>query len=350
MTSSTDFPPPAGVAGRSGPDHPKRVELTLAVNDYDHTRDISSGAVSVDGVALTVLNLPVEEIFWRFAHYREWDVTELSLAKYSWMRGRGDDSIVAIPAFTSRAFRHAAIFVAADGPVDDPARLKGGRIGIPEWTQTATVYGRGILADEYGIGLSDVEWVQAGTNEPGRKEGVDVTLPDGVTVTAEPERTLNDMLIAGEIDAVIAAHPPTDFKQGSGRIVQLFSNTRDVEEASFRATGVFPIMHVVAIRAEVYHAHRWIAMSLYKAFTEAKKRALVRAIDFNAPSYPTPWAPDHAARMRGIFGEDPWPYGIEPNRKTLETFLRWSHTQGVSAKQLTPEDLFVPEVATSFVV
>src|SRR5206468_3958300 len=143
---------------------PERVQLTLAVNDYDHTRDIASGAVAVGGVALTVLNLPVEEIFWRFAHYREWDVTELSLAKYCWMRGRGDDSIVAIPAFTSRAFRHSAIFVAADGPVDDPQRLRGGRIGIPEWTQTATVYGRGILDDEYGIGLSDVEWVQAGTN------------------------------------------------------------------------------------------------------------------------------------------------------------------------------------------
>ena len=181
--------------------------LTLAVHDYDHVRDLASGVVGVEGVSLTVLHHPVEEIFFRFTRFREWDVSELSLAKYCSLRAAGERSLVAIPVFTSRAFRHSAIFVRDDGPVDDPAALSGARIGVPEWTQTATVYARGVLAHEFGVALTDVNWVQAGTNEPGRSEGVAVTLPEGVSLTPMPERTLNELLLGGEIDALIAAHP-----------------------------------------------------------------------------------------------------------------------------------------------
>ena len=188
-----------------------RLPLTLAVNDYDHVRDLVSGVVGVEGVALNCLNYSVEEIFFRFPRFQEWDASELSLAKYCSLRAAGDDSLIAVPVFISRAFRHSAIFVRDDGPVDNPAALSGGRIGIPEWTQTATVYARAILEHEFGIGLRDVTWIQAGTNEPGRTEGVAVELPAGVSVVARPVDTLNDLLIAGEVDAVIAAHPPTDF-------------------------------------------------------------------------------------------------------------------------------------------
>src|ERR1700722_14637709 len=229
--------------------------LTLAVHDYDHVRDLSSGAVGVEGVTLRCLHYPVEEIFFRFTRFREWDLSELSLAKYASLRAAGDDSLVAIPVFTSRSFRHSAIFVRADGPVDDPAALAGARIGVPEWTQTATVYARGVLAHEFGVALADVSWVQAGTNEPGRTEGGAVALPPGVSLTPMPEDTLNDLLLAGEIDALIAAHPPTDFEHGSGRIVRLFSDHRAVEERSYRETGVFPIMHVVALQADLHARH-----------------------------------------------------------------------------------------------
>ena len=211
---------------------PHRVPIALAVNDYDHVRDLASGAVAVEGVELTCVHHPVEEIFFRFTHHREWEASELSLAKYSSLRAAGDESLIAIPAFTSRSFRHSAIFVRADGPVDDPGALRGGRIGVPEWTQTATVYARGLLAHELGVALTEVDWVQAGTNEPGRSEGVKVTLPAGVTVRAEPERTLNDMLLAGELDAVIAAHPPAGFEDGGGRVVRLFGDYRAVEAES----------------------------------------------------------------------------------------------------------------------
>jgi 4,5-dihydroxyphthalate decarboxylase len=323
---------------------PHQIPIALAVNDYDHVRDLASGAVPVEGVRLTCVHHPVEEIFFRFTHHREWEVSELSLAKYSSLRAAGDESLVAIPVFTSRAFRHSAIFVRDDGSVGDPAALRGRRIGVPEWTQTATVYARGLLEHEHGVGLSEVEWVQAGTNEPGRTEGVSVELPEGVSVTPVPDGTLNDMLLAGEIDAVIAAHPPAEFKAGSGRVVRLFDDYRSVEEASFRATGVFPIMHVVALRADVYAAHRWLAMNLFTAFEEAKRRSMERAIDANAPRFPVPWGPANAQRARELFGADFWPYGIEPNRATLEWFLERAVEQGVCARRLAPEELFASEV------
>ena len=324
------------------------VPLTLAVHDYDHVRDLASGAVAVEGVTLRCLHFPVEEIFFRFTRFREWDVSELSLAKYSSLRASGEHSLVAIPVFTSRAFRHSAIFVRGDGPVDDPSALAGARIGVPEWSQTATVYARGVLAHEFGVALTDVNWVQAGTNEPGRLEGVPVEVPPGVSLTAMPEHTLNDLLLAGEIDALIAAHPPTEFKRGSGRIVRLFSDYRSVEERSYRETGVFPIMHVVTLRAELHARHRWIAMNLFTAFEAAKQRSLARALDPNAPRFPVPWGPANTERARELMGDDFWPYGVERNRQTLDTFLQFAYEQGVCARRLTPEELFVPEVQEAF--
>jgi 4,5-dihydroxyphthalate decarboxylase len=328
----------------------ERLPLTLAVTDYDHVRELSSGAIAPEGVALNVLHLPVEEIFFRFTRFREWEVSELSLAKYSSLRAAGDDSLVAIPVFTSRSFRHSAIFIRADGPVDDPAALAGKRIGIPEWTVTATVYARGLLEHEYGVALREVSWVQAGTNEPGRTEGVAVKLPEGVSVEAMPEHTLNDMLIAGEIDALIAPHPPRGFEDESGAIVRLFSDPRAVEEAYFADRGVFPIMHVVALRAEVHERHPWVAMNLFSAFAEAKRRSVERALDVNAPRFPVPWAAANAHHAQELMGEDFWPYGIEPNRRTLEAFLQFAHEQGVCARRLTPEELFVEQVQQAFTV
>jgi 4,5-dihydroxyphthalate decarboxylase len=322
--------------------------LTLAINEYDHVRDLTSGQIGVEGVALNCLHFPVEEIFFRFARYREWDVSELSLAKYASLRASGDDSLVAIPVFPSRAFRHSAIFVRDDGPVDDPAALAGGRIGVPEWTQTATVYARGLLQHEYGIELDKVSWVQAGTNEPGRAEGIPVSPPAGVSVTARPQDTLNDLLIAGELDAIVAAHPPTDFKNDSGRIVRLFSDHEAVERAAYARTGVFPIMHVIAMRAEIHERHPWVAMNLYKAFEAAKERSLERALDVNAPRFPVPWGPAHAQRAVETFGRDFWPYGTEANRATLETFLAWAHEQNVCTRPIGVDELFLTQVEHSF--
>lgn len=322
----------------------KNLELTLAINDYDQTRDLVTGAVPVEGIDLTCLHYPIEEIFFRFTLLREWHVSELSLAKYVSLRAAGDESLIAIPVFPSRTFRHSAIFVRDDGPVNDPAALAQARIGVPEWTQTATVYARGMLAESYGIDLGGVDWVQGGTNEPGRIEGVQITLPEGLALRRVADRSLNDMLMVGELDAVIAAHPPADFLNGSGRIVRLFSDYRAVEEQYFRDTGVFPIMHVIVIRADVHEAHPWVAMNLMTAFEEAKRRGLERALDANTPRFPVAWAFAHAECVQALMGSDLWPYGIEPNRATLTKFLQYAAEQGVCSRRLEPEELFAPQV------
>lgn len=325
-----------------------RVSLTLAINDSDHVRDVVSGRVPVAGIELTCLLLDVEEIFFRFTRYREWEVSELSLAKYCSLRARGDDSLTAIPAFPSRSFRHSAIYIRPDGPVDDPGALAGARIGLPEWTVTATVYVRALLQHEYDIDLAGISWVQGGTNQPGRIETLPVDAPAGIVIRPERERSLNDMLVAGDIDALIAPHPPDAFADRSGRIVRLFSDHRAEEEAYYERTGIFPIMHLIALRADVNERHPWAAANLYRAFTEAKDHSVKRMFDDNAPRTPVPWGSAHARRAEAVFGRDIWPYGVEPNRSSLAAFLGFAVEQGVCERLLAPEDLFAPQVLESF--
>jgi 4,5-dihydroxyphthalate decarboxylase len=322
--------------------------LTLAINDYDHARDLVTGRVRAEGIDLTCLTLPVEEIFYRFTAFREWDVSELSMAKYTSLVASGDRSLTAIPVFPSRVFRHSAIYVRADGGVRAPGDLAGRRIGVPEWIQTAGVYARGVLQHAYGIGLADVAWFQGGVNEAGREELVAPTLPGGVSIEAVTDRTLQDMLVEGDLDAVISARAPQRFLDGDTRIRRLFDDPRAVEEAHYRETGIFPIMHTIAVRSEVADAHPWVLGNLLTAFTEAKDRSLVRLRDVNASRFPVPWSHDLGRAAAGLLGPDSWPYGIEANRPTLEAFLQFAHEQGVAERALAPEDLFPPLVRRGF--
>jgi 4,5-dihydroxyphthalate decarboxylase len=317
--------------------------LTMAMSGYDHVRDLSTGAVRVEGVDLTTLTLPVEEIFYRFLRHREWHVSELSLAKYVALRAAGDESICAIPVFPSRVCRHSSIFVRPDGP-RDPRRLSGARIGLPEWAQTAAVYTRSLLVCEWGIPLRDVHWVQAGVNEPGRQEKVELHLPDGVVVSRVPDRSLDEMLLAGDLDAVFSAHPPASFERGDPRIVRLFADYEPVEREYVARTGIFPIMHVVVIRADVLRSDPWVAQNLFTGFVRAKQASLDRLSDMTASRVPLPWAPRRLEEARQLTGSDPWPYGVDANRVTLDAFARYAHEQGVAARRLEPEELFVPQV------
>lgn len=326
----------------------ENVRLTLAINDYDQVRDLVSGLVPVDGIDLTCLVLPVEETFFRFSNFREWHVSELSMGKYCSLRARGDDGIVAIPVFPSRVFRHSAIFVRAGSDVTSPSDLKGRRIGIPEWTQTATIYARGLLKHQYGVELGSVDWVQGGVQEPGRVEGIPVEVPPGISYTTVTDRTLTDLLLEGELDALITAHPPAEFERRTGRIERLVKDYRAVEEEYYRETGIFPIMHVVAVRADVYRDHPWALGSLYKAFELARRRSLARAVEANTSRFPVPWGFHHMEQVEAIMGKDPWPYGIERNRVTLDAFLQMAHEQGVCERRLVPEDLFPSEVQREF--
>ena len=319
------------------------LSLTMAMSEYDHVRDLAAGKIRVEGVELTALALPVEEIFYRFLHHREWHVSELSFAKYVALRAAGDDSVRAIPVFPSRVCRHSSIYVRPDGP-REPAQLAGARIGLPEWAQTAAVYTRSLLVHEWGIPLRDVHWVQAGVNEPGRREKVQLHLPEGVRLSQEPERSLDEMLHAGDLDAVFSAHPPASFERGEPGITRLFPHYEQVEREYVTRTGIFPIMHVVVIRGDVLDRDPWVAQNLYTAFTEAKDASLARLAAMTASRVPLPWVPARLAEMRRLIGQDPWPYGVEANRVTLDAFTRYAHEQGVAARRLEPEELFVPQV------
>ncbi len=328
------------------------LSLTLAIEDYDHVRDLVTGAVKPKGIDMTCLIFQVEETFFRFANSYEWEVSELSLAKFCSLRSQEDSPIVGIPVFISRMFRHSAFYVRSDGKIKTSADLKGGRIGVPEWTQTATVYARGWLHHEGGAKLNEIEWVQGGVNQPGRLEMGKTKVPEGVTIVPVSDKSLTDMLLDGELDAVISARPPDVYLSGDGRLQRLMPNHREIERDYFQRTGVYPIMHTVAIKRDVYEKNPWIAVNLMTAFEQAKDKMIERMSDINVSRIPLPWLPDTFEKTKAEFFPDCdyWPYGIEGSRKTLETFLAYCDEQGVTHRKMTPEELFVPETEKSFKV
>ncbi len=324
-----------------------RVHLTLATTDYDHVRDLVNGIVRPEGTVLTAFVLPVEEIFYRFIKNREWDVSEMSFGKFIGYASQGNSPFVGIPVFPSRVFRHSAFYVRSDRGISTPKELEGKRVGIPEWAQTAGIYARGYLSETAGVDLRKIHWVQAGMNQAGREEKVAFKLPAGIQYEQRRDTSISDMLLAGEVDAAISARVPDAFSKGGGKIVRLFPNYRAEEMRYHAATGIYPIMHVMAMRRAVFERYPWIAMNLFKAFDEAKGRSLERIQDLTASRIPVPWAAAIAGELGENFGDDPFPYGLEENRKTLDAFCRFAHAQGVTEKRLTPDDLFPKEVRSS---
>lgn len=325
-----------------------QVMLTLAISDYDQVRDLTSGRIKPDGIRLNCLDLQIEEIFYRFTKFREWEVSEMSMAKYVSLLSSGDRGLTGIPVFPSRVFRHSSIYVLRESGVREPGDLTGKRVGLPEWAQTASIYTRGMLHHQYGIDLTSIDWLQAGVNQTGRVEKVALKLPEGVRYRSCPDKTLNGMLLSGEVDAVMTAHPPEAFKRGDPRVIRMFENYREVEEAYCRETGIFPIMHIIAIRREVIDRHPWVARNLFKAFEEAKDRSVRRALEATASRFPIPWSFDCARNAQELLGEDYWPYGIEKNRTTLEAFLAFAHEQGVCHRRLEVEELFPETMRSAF--
>jgi len=320
------------------------VHLTLAVCDYEHVREITQGLVRADGITLTPLIFPsIEEITFRFTRSLEWDVSELSFGKYIALASQGAAPMVAIPVFPSRVFRHSAIYVRGDRGIRVAKDLEGRAVGIPEWAQTAGIYVRGFLAEDQGVDLAKIRWLQAGVDEPGRAEKVELKLPAGIRYQARPDTSLSAMLASGEVDAVISARAPAAFAPG-GPVVRLYPNYRAEEERFFKKTGIFPIMHLITMRRTVFAQHPWIAMNLFKMFDEAKRRCFNRMRDFTCARIPLPWAAAIVDEIATGFGPDPYPYGIEQSRPTLEAFCRYANDQGVTHRRMTVEELFPREV------
>ncbi|MGA3295462.1 MAG: ABC transporter substrate-binding protein [Candidatus Acidiferrales bacterium] len=329
----------------------RKLRLSMACSNYDRTRALFEGRVPVDGIELTCLNLPIEEIFFRMLRHHEFDVAEMSLSSYTLSLFAENPRLIAIPVFPSRFFRHSCIFIHRDSGIREPRDLIGKRVGTPEYQMTAGVWIRGILSDEYKVPVTSVTYFRGGEEEPGRPEKLRLSLPPEIRLESiPPKKTLSAMLEAGEIDALYTARMPSSFVRGSGKVRRLFENYEQVERDYFLKTKIFPIMHTVVIRRDVYEKSPWVAQSLYKAFAKAQQEAYRELYETGALNVMLPWLVQHVEDTRALMGTDFWPYGLEPNAHTLDTFLRYSFEQGLSKRPLKPTELFAPETLESFKV
>lgn len=320
--------------------------ITLACGPYDRTLPLALGDVRPAGIDLTYLRLHAEEAFWRMTRHAEFDASEMSLSSYILRRSRGDMAVIAMPVFTSRFFRHSCIYVNAAAGISRPEDLKGKRIGVPEYQMTAAVWQRGALEDDYGVTPSDLQWFQGGLFEPGRVEKLAIQIPGVQIQPIRPEQTLSQMLADGEIDVVIGARAPSTFD--GERVVRLFPNFREVEADYYRRTGIFPIMHAIVLRQDVVERYPWVARSLFDAFVEAKAQVMKYIGSSVALQATSPWLLADVEDARRLMGEDFWPYGVESNRTAIETLARYSHHQGLAARQVSVDELFVPSTLDAF--
>ena len=326
-----------------------KLKLNLACWNYDRTRALADRTVQPEGIDLNILELPVEETFFRMLRYREFEVAELSLSSYTMSFFTEQQPFIAIPVFPSRFFRHSCIYVNADANIQTPKDLIGKRIGTPEYQMTAPVWIRGILSEHYNVPVDSVTYHTGGEEEPGRLEKMRLNLPSRIKVQPiGATQTLSRMLAKGEIDALHTARMPSTFSLHGGSVRRLFPNYRDVEQEYFRKTRIFPIMHTIAIRRDIYEQNRWIAQSLYKAFVQAQRRTYEDLYMTAALKAMLPWLTSHVEETRALMGDDFWAYGIDANRTALTTFLRYHHEQGLSKRLLEPEELFAPETMLSY--
>jgi 4,5-dihydroxyphthalate decarboxylase len=322
--------------------------ITLACEDYDRTRALKDGIVRAEGIELNYLVMSVEEIFWRMMKYEEFDVSELSMGAFLTAAAQGRRPFIAIPVFPSRTFRHRCIFVNTASGVERPEDLRGRRMGVPEYSMTAAVWLRGLFQHEYGVSPEEIHWVQAGEEEPGRKDRVDFEMPAGVQLESKADRTLNQMIDSGEIDAMMSPRMPTCFVNGSPRVRRLFSNYKQAEMDYFRKTGLFPIMHVIVIRRAIYDAYPWVAQNLYKAFCSAKDLCMSELYDTNVLRVSLPWTTAEYEETRDLMTAEYWPYGLPPNRANLETLHSYLYEQGLIKQKLNLDELFARETLDAF--
>ena len=328
-----------------------KLKLSFGCWNYDRTRALMDGSVQPDGIDLNYLNMPVEETFFRMLRHKEFDVAEMSLSSYSVSMSRQPRPFVAIPVFPSRFFRHSSIYVNAKSGIRQAKDLIGKRVGNPEYQMTAPVWIRGILQDHYGVPVDSVTYYTGGEESPGRSEKIKLDLPANIKVhSIGPTQTLAQMLLDGEIDALYTARMPSSFLKGGGQVKRLFEDFEQVERNYFKETNIFPIMHTVAIRREVYEANRWVARSMMKALEESQRRAYDDLYETAALKTMLPWLTSHVEQVKAEMGDDYWPYGFEKNETTLKTFLRYHFEQGLSKRLLQPEELFAPESLEAFVI
>lgn len=325
-----------------------KLQLSVAMGDYDRTRALLDGTVQLDGVDPVYMTLSPEETFFRAFRNAEFDISEMSFSSYLVKAANGECPYIAVPVFLSRAFRHTSIYVRKDR-IKRPQDLKGCRIGVPEYQLTANVWARAILQDDYGVSPADVTWVRGGIDEPGRPEKIKLRLPSDVRMENAPEGdTISAMLDRGDIDGFIAPRPPGGAAAKNPNVGWLFDDPTTVAKDYYKRTGVFPIMHVVGVRKELAAQHPWLPGAVLKAFEQAKMAALDKLADTSATKVTLPFVEEQLKAARESMGHDYWSYGVAANRPTLEAFVRHHHAQGLSSRLMAVDEIFHPATYESF--
>lgn len=318
-----------------------KITLTLACTQSDRTRPILDGRIEVPGVSFVMLPGEPEDIFRRALRDKAFDVTELSMGSHIVTTARGDAAYIGVPVFPSRAFRHSAIYVRSDRGISAPEHLKGKRIGLPDYQQTAGMWVRGMLADQYGVEVRSVAWRTGGQDRPSGGERIPLNLPPGLDVAPiGAGETLDGLLAAGALDAVISPRPPRCFLEKTAPVVRLFANYRQAEMAYFKATGHFPIMHCLAVRRDVADRHPWLPVELFRAFAKAKALALSELRQINVLRVTLPWVAVHLAETEAVMGANPWRYGLRENLHELHAMARYAEADGLAQRVIDPLELF----------
>jgi 4,5-dihydroxyphthalate decarboxylase len=321
-----------------------RLRLSFACCRYDRMEAIREGSVAVEGVELTCLTLKSgRDVFDRMVGGQEFDIAELSASEFISLQGRGNNPFVALPVFPSRVFRHGYIFINARAGIRMPKDLEGKRVGVPLYTQTAALWARGHLADQFGVDLDKISWVQGAVEDAGthgRPHAPALLRPVAIEQNLSG-KSLGRLLADGVIDALIGSRKPETFGRDPD-VVRLFPNHRALERELYETTRIFPIMHLIAIRRPLYEQNHWLATSLYKAFVEAKRRAYARMRYGGSLSVMLPWLQSEVEEIDAVFGGDAWPYGLEPNRPTLEALIRYMVEQHFIPRAIPIEELFLP--------
>ena len=320
-----------------------QLAITVACSPSDRSRPVLSGEVPIEGCAPELLTRPAAELLRAAARERTYDVTEMSMSSHLVLTARETPHYVAIPVFHSRLFRHSSIYINTGSGISRPEDLAGKRVGVQEYQQTAALWVRGMLSDDYGVDAGAILWRTGGVEKPGGSERVPIKLPDNLTVEPiGPDKALSAMLVAGEIDALISPRQPSAFAAPS--VKRLFPDYRKAEEDYYRRTRFFPIMHGIGVRRSLAEDDPWLPGAVYAAFCEGRRRALEDLTAFGVLRVTLPWARAAYDEAVALMGENFWPYGFQPNLPELEAMARYAHEQGLANRVIDPAEMFHPSV------
>ncbi len=326
-----------------GVDAQAEVDLTLAGYPFDRVTALVKGQVQIEGHSSSFEKASIYELNdVAMGGDQRWEVQEIGLHPY--MLAVANDAFrdfTLVPVFPLRTFRHKSIFVRTDRNIHTPADLRGRRVCTAGYSQSSLTWIRGLIEHEYGVRPEDMEWVVSNETSEGGRSKNETRLPDTVPISFGPAgKNESELLAEGQVDAVFSAKEPQAYIDGDPQIVRLFADYRRAERAYFAKTGIFPIMHAVAIRRDVVDAHPDLPLAVHRAYEEAKDRNYAFMRDMGWAMNALPWYAQELEETRSLMGDDFWPYGIEANRKTLETFFAYSHEQGLCKRLLTIEELF----------